>query len=494
MPSVLVIDDDRAVRHMIEQAFQDKDITVLAAGTAQEGYQAVEEHHPDVVLLDIILPEQSGLEVFGQLRQMDAKLPVIFITAGGTSDTAIEAMKLGAHDYLLKPLDLAQVRMLTEQALEIRRQMHVPVNVAQPESADTPGDVLIGRSPEMQEVLKSIGRVAHQPVTVLIRGESGTGKELVARAIYQHSDRADGPFLAVNCAAIPEALLESELFGHEKGAFTGADRQRIGKFEQCSGGTIFLDEIGDMSLLVQSKVLRLLQDQRFERVGGNRMVETDVRIISATHQNLEEMVAKGEFRTDLYYRLNSFTIELPPLRDRGSDILLLLQHYLARLSRELGKDVHSIAPAALQTLMEYSWPGNVRELQSVLKQCLLYATGPVIVPEFLPESLSHERRSTEPGSGKLRPEPDETNGDFEAFLEERLASGSNALHGESIEWLERHLIVRVLRVTGGNQSKAADLLGITRGSLRNKIRSLGITIGQVVDVPEEVGTEDPARV
>ena len=449
----------------------------------------MKQHQPDVVLLDIMLPEESGLDVFQNLRRMDSKLPVIFITAGGTSDTAIEAMKLGGFDYLLKPLDLEQVQMLTRQALDIRRQVHVPVNIPQPAPEEIAGDLLVGRSPEMQEVFKAIGRVAHQPVTVLIRGESGTGKELVARAIYQHSARANAPFLAVNCAAIPEPLLESELFGHEKGAFTGADRQRIGKFEQCSGGTIFLDEIGDMPPLVQSKVLRLLQDQRFERVGGNRVVETDVRIISATHRDLEKMVADDEFRADLYYRLNGFTIELPALRDRGSDIMLLLEHYLAKLGRELNKEVYAISPQALQQLMQYSWPGNIRELQSVVKQCLLYATGPVIVPDFLPEHVLGGGACATPRTSDSNPtahEPDNTGTSFESFIEDRIQAGSQALHAESIEWLERQLIVRVLRITGGNQSKAAEMLGITRGSLRNKIRSLGISIGQVVDMPEDL--------
>ena len=249
----------------------------------------------------------------------------------------------------------------------------------------TVGDAMIGRCGAMQVVYKAIGRVAAQNVTVLIRGESGTGKELVARALYQHSKRSKGPFLAVNCAAIPETLLESELFGHEKGAFTGADRKRIGKFEQCNGGTLFLDEIGDMSPPLQSKLLRILQEQRFERIGGNETIETDVRVIAATNRNMERMVQESQFRGDLYYRLNGYTISLPPLRDRGDDLLLLIDHFLAAASRDLDREVRGVAPEAMAVLRRYSWPGNVRELQSVIRQAVLDTTGPVLFPDALPQ-------------------------------------------------------------------------------------------------------------
>ena len=272
----------------------------------------------------------------------------------------------------------------------------------------------MGCCPGMQEVYKAIGRVADQTFPVLITGESGTGKELVARAIYQHGPRAKAPFLALNCAAIPENLLESELFGHEKGAFTGADRRRIGKFEQCNGGTIFLDEIGDMPLALQAKVLRLLQEQAFERVGGNETIRTDVRLIAATHRDLKAWSAEGKFRPDLYYRLSVFTIHLPPLRERGDDLPLLVQHYLRRFSRELGREVREIAPEALERLRSYSWPGNIRELQSVLKQALLRASGTVLLPAFLPEPLG--------GSGEAPPMSREHAPDVEAFIRERLGT------------------------------------------------------------------------
>ncbi len=293
-------------------ALRDVPVELEVAATAADGLALIEAAEPDVVLLDVMLPDMSGIEACRRIHDIAPKVPVIFITAGGSSDTAIEAMSLGAFDYLLKPLDLDRVQQLVTQALEIRRLMHVPVQFQADGDRPTPGDLLIGRTPQMQEVYKAIGRVAPQDVATLIRGESGSGKELVARAIYHHSRRAAGPFLAVNCAALAESLLESELFGHEKGSFTGATMQRIGKFEQCNGGTLFLDEVGDMSPLVQSKVLRVLQEQRFERVGGTQTIQTDVRIIAATNRDLEKMVSRGEFREDLFYRLNGFTIQLPP--------------------------------------------------------------------------------------------------------------------------------------------------------------------------------------
>ena len=344
--------------------------------------------------------------------------------------------------------------------------MNVPVQLPREEHIATVGDQLVGRSPPMQEVYKAIGRVAPQNVTVLIHGESGTGKELVARAIYQHSDRADGQFLAVNCAAIPEALLESELFGHEKGSFTGADQRRIGKFEQCNGGTIFLDEVGDMSPLMQSKVLRVLQEQQFERVGGTQTIQTDVRIIAATNRDLEKMVADGDFREDLYYRLNGFTIEVPPLRERGDDVLLLLQHCLERFNRELGKDVHGIAPEALDLLLRYSWPGNVRELEAVVRQSLLQTTGSVILPEFLPDFVRDEEATK-----SFAESSDQPASDLKGWVESRLRNQSHDAYREVIQMTERYLLTMVLRATDGNQSQAAKLLGITRGSLRSKIRA-----------------------
>ncbi len=314
MPTVLVVDDDRSIRHQLQTTLSD--LNLVAVGSANEGLAWLKDNRADCVLLDIMLPGTSGLDVFQQIKVLDNKLPVIFITAGGSSETTIRAMQLGAYDYLVKPLNLPAVVELVGKALETRRMMSVPVAIPKDDAPPIKGDYLVGKSEAMLKVYTQVGRVAAQDVIVLIRGESGTGKELIARAIYQHSPRASECFMAVNCAALPDNLLESELFGHEKGAFTGAHSRRIGKFEQCNGGTIFLDEVGDMALSVQSKVLRLLQEQRFERVGGNETIQTNVRIIAATNRSLEEMVEEGEFREDLFYRLNGFTINLPPLRER----------------------------------------------------------------------------------------------------------------------------------------------------------------------------------
>lgn len=473
MPTLLVIDDNRSVSHMVTKTFEQKGINVLCAQTADEGIEQVRANSPDTVLLDIVLPHSSGLDLFQEIRKLDPKLPVIFITATGTSETAIEAMKLGAFDYVLKPLNLPKLTELVQSAMETRHRMRVPVGLSPGDADASAGDQFVGRSDQVLEVYKAIGRVASQDVTVLIRGESGTGKELVARAIYHHSGRKDGPFMAVNCAAIADSLLESELFGHEKGAFTGAETRRIGKFEQCSGGTIFLDEVGDTSPLLQSKMLRLLQQQQFERVGGNETIQTDLRIIAATNRPLEDMVEEGTFRADLFYRLNVFTISIPPLRDHGEDVRPLMEYYLARYKEELGHPaIEGISPEAVEFLQHYEWPGNVRELQSVLRKAILNSSGPVIVFKDLPaEVRGIDRDENGNSAGGLN---------LKSFIEERLAAGTESLYAETLERVERVVLTRVLEETAGNQSQAARILGITRGSLRNKIRALGIRINQVV--------------
>ncbi len=313
MGQLLLVDDNPdLILAQMNHVFGASQHRIDVARTGEEGVRCVTERAPDVVLLDLRLPDLSGLEVYRRIRQVNARIPVLFITAATAAEHAIEAMKQGAYDYLIKPLDTQHLRRVVGQALELSRLCREPAIVAESPPEEERGDAIIGCCPAMLEVFKAIGRVAPQDVTVLITGESGTGKELVARAIYQHGARAKGPFLAINCAAIPESLLESELFGHEKGAFTGAERRRIGKFEQCHGGTLFLDEVGDMPVATQGKVLRLLQDQAFERVGGNETIRTDVRLIAATNRDLEEAAAQGKYRPDLYYRLSVFTIHLPP--------------------------------------------------------------------------------------------------------------------------------------------------------------------------------------
>ncbi len=487
MADIVVIDDDRTFLHQVSRSLEKMDLTVQAVDNADDGLNAVRERVPDVLVLDLVLPGASGLDVFQELRTIDKRLPVIFITASGSSDLAIEAMQLGAFDYVTKPPDLPALNKLVMKALDTRRLMSSPVAIGSGEAPDGQGEAFVGRSQKMLEVFKAIGRVASQDVMVLIRGESGTGKELVARALYQHSHRSADPFMAVNCAALPDTLLESELFGHEKGAFTSADRRRIGKFEQCNGGTLFLDEVGDMSLLVQGKTLRVLQEQRFERIGGNETIETDVRIIAATNRDLETMVEKGKFRSDLLYRLNGVTISLPPVRERREDIPLLLQYFLNLARVQLNKqDIEGISPEAVQMLTAYDWPGNVRELQSVVRRSVLNANGPVIVPAFLPEEL-HASPAGGPSSGESQSNNDGglPNCDLAGFVERGLSTGSTNLYADIVEMVERYTITRVLQATHGNQSKASEILGITRGKIRDRIATYGIAVDTSVRAENE---------
>jgi two-component system nitrogen regulation response regulator GlnG len=476
--SLLVIDDEDSILHAFRRAFREPDFRLATAATAAEGLAAVATHTPDLVVLDVHLPDASGLDTFARIHAVDARLPVVLITGHGTTDLAIEAIKRGAYDYLLKPLELPHLRELVTRAAATRRLMTVPAVLPDEAPALPRADVLLGRCPAMQEVYKAIGRVAVQDVTVLVLGESGTGKELVARAIYQHSRRADKPFLAINCAAIPEALLESELFGHERGAFTGADRQRVGKFEQCHEGTLFLDEIGDMTPLTQTKVLRVLQEQAFERVGGTETVRTNVRLIAATNADLGRLVADGRFRQDLYFRLNVFPIQLPALRDRGDDVALLTEHFVRRFAAELNKPVPAVAPETMDRLRGYPWPGNVRELQSVLKQALLRMNAAALTPDDLPAGVE---------VAGLQPAGAADGFDWDRYVRDHIDAGSENLYAEALTLMEREVLVRVLRHTGGNQVQTARILGITRGSLRNKIRHLNISIEKSVWSDDDQG-------
>jgi two-component system nitrogen regulation response regulator GlnG len=480
MAHLLLIDDDQAlIPEQVRQALPAPTHRVVVAHTGALGLAHVRTEPPDVVLLDLRLPDQSGLEVYQEIRRLDARIPVIFVTMAKGADTAIEAMKQGAYDYLFKPLDLHQLRRVVGEAVDVARRMREPAVLAETAPDPDVEGAIVGTCPAMREVYKAIGRVTDQNVIVLITGESGTGKELVARAIYQHSGRSRAPFLAINCAAIPENLLESELFGHEKGAFTGAERRRIGKFEQTSGGTIFLDEVGDMPLVTQGKVLRLLQDQTFERVGGSETIHTDVRLIAATNRDLKAWSSEGKFRPDLYYRLNVFTIHLPPLRERGDDLPLLVRHYLHRFSRELDREVQDVAPEAMERLRQYAWPGNIRELQSVLKQALLQARGSVLYSAFLPETLGGD------GPARLAGPTAEAAFSFESYIQEQLRGGAANLYAEAHQQLDRILLPLVLRFTEGNQLQAAQLLGIARQTLRGKLRDLGVTVVRTVEGGDE---------
>jgi DNA-binding NtrC family response regulator len=478
MRNLLLIDDEPHIHFSVGQVFADLPIRVLSAERADVAIRLVQEERPEVALLDIRLGLSSGLELFQKLRSLDPKLLIIFITGHGTADTAIEAMKLGAFEYLVKPLDFLRLREVVNQALEISRLMRVPTIVEEVNGVEPP-EQLIGSGPAMQLVFKQIGRVAPQDVNVLILGESGTGKELVARALYQHSRRAEKAFLAINCGAIAESLLESELFGHERGAFTGADRRRIGKFEQCHGGTLFLDEAGDMPPATQVKLLRAVQEGAFERVGGNETVHVDVRVIAATNQNLDALIEQGTFRRDLYYRLKGVTIHLPPLRERNEDIAELAHYFLFRLNRQLGTSVQTIAPEALELLQQYSWPGNIRELQSSLREALIASAGSVLLPHF----LSPELQSAPAEDAPQIPLPAVHGDDWARlghFVESALANHETDLYRRAIEQFDRELVVRALSQVGGHQANAATLLGLSRPTLRAKLRVLGMTVEKVV--------------
>jgi len=477
MAHILLVDDDPAViREQVQLAFAAPEHRVSVAETVEEGLARVQRDSPDVILLDLRLPDGSGLEAHQAIRRFDARIPVIFVTVSKTADSAIDAMKQGAFDYLQKPVSMSQLRKVVGEALDVARRMRSRVVLSDAATSAEGDGAMFGSCPAMLEIYKAIGRVAAQDVTVLVTGESGTGKELVARAIYQHSARAKAPFFALNCAAIPENLLESELFGHEKGAFTGADRRRIGRFEQCSGGTIFLDEIGDMPLALQAKILRVLQEQTFERVGGSETIRADVRIIAATHRDLSQRSAQEKFRSDLYYRLGVFTIQLPALRDRGADLLGLVRHYVKRFARELGRDVRDVSPEAMAVLEAHAWPGNVRELQSVLKQALLHASGTTLLPVFLPE-LRARIETRESATGTL-------GFDLSTLVRQGLTSDDGTLYARVHDEIDRLLFAQVLEHTSGNQRDAARVLGISRQTMRVKLRALGIQVTHGIETSD----------
>jgi len=480
MRRLLVIDDESSIRFTIKEVLAGDDLEVVGAETAEEGIRLAHELTPDLVLLDVRLGKHSGLDVFHELRRRSPKSLLVFITGHGNAETAIEAMKLGAYDYLVKPLDVHQLQAVVEQALEISRLMRVPAILEEGERPQDRPDLLVGCGAAMQAVCKQIGRIAPQNVNVLILGESGTGKELVARAIYHHSQRSQAPFLAINCSAIPETLLESELFGHERGAFTGAEHRRVGKFEQCNHGTLFLDEIGDMALSTQAKMLRLLQEGRFERIGGNETLSCDVRIITATNQDLETLIEQGRFRKDLYYRVRGVTIHLPPLRERASDVPELAHYFLYRFNREIGTRVHSISPETLELLENYSWPGNVRELQNAIHEALIVSAGPTLLPDFLPKEI--RRGAVREASGEIV-QTEEVEVDWPALprrLEGWLGEHQQNLYRRALQDFDRLIIGRVMHEVGNNQGQAARILGLSRVTLRAKLRELNMPTGRTI--------------
>lgn len=479
MGSILVVDDEPVVLQAFEEMLSGLGHEVRTAPNGELALDCFRAHAPDVVVTDLTMPGMNGLETFRELRRINPRLPVIIMTGQGTMETAIEATKLGAFDYQLKPVEPDAILTTIERALESVRLMQrtVALNPPVPEVC---ADAIVGSSAGMQEVFKAIGRVAETNATVLIRGESGTGKELVARAIYQHSSRAEAEMLTLNCAAIPETLLESELFGHERGAYTGAFSRRIGRFEQSHGGTIFLDEIGDMALGLQAKLLRVLQQRTFERVGGMETVRVDVRVLAATNRNLEQAIAAGKFREDLYHRLNVVTITIPPLRERPTDIPILVQYFITRYAKEFGCDLPMISSEALDLLTTSPWPGNVRELEHCIYRAMIFTRGyPIQAGDVLQARQGDSSPSTD------RSEP------FEKALWlnvvrhylERM-SGPGTLE-QLIAHVERIVILECLRRAHGSQTDAARLLGLPRPTLHAKIQR------HEIDIELELGHTPP---
>jgi two-component system, NtrC family, nitrogen regulation response regulator GlnG len=467
-PRILIADDEDSLRWVLEKGLRQIGYDVTAVADGESALRASEAESFDLVFLDIRMPGLDGLTTLERLREMRPEACVVVMTAHGTMDTAIKAMQQGAYDYLAKPFDLDEVLLLTERALSAARLNQEVTRLRRGLEEVREFSALIGRHPRMQDVYKTIGRIASTDVTVLLRGESGTGKELVARAIHDYSRRSGRPFVAVSCAAIPATLLESEMFGHERGAFTDAKERRLGKFELAHGGTFYLDEIGDMPLELQTKLLRALQERAIERLGGREAIAINVRVLAATNRDLEALMREGRFREDLFYRLNVVTLNLPPLRERRRDIPLLVDHFLAKYADELGE--RGVAPEALDRLVGYAWPGNVRELENVIQRAMVLATTGVILPEHLPIG---------PVSAAASAAVDAS---LEEIIERKLMEcvrglrqrDSANLYALMVGLVEKPLLRAVLRETAGNQLRAAQLLGINRNTLRKKLTEHGI--------------------
>lgn len=462
--TILIVDDEENILEFLNEALKDEYL-IIKAKNGKEALKKVSEFYPDVVLMDYKMPGMDGMEAFLKIKEIDKDLPVILMTAYGTSSIAIQAMKEGAYDYVTKPLDLDEIRVTLKRAIELKKLSEKIKKKDVIYEGEFQAEGLIGKSQVMQEVYKQIGRAASSDVTVLILGESGTGKELVAKSIYKNSSRRDKPFITVNCAAIPEGLLESELFGHEKGAFTDAKERHIGKFEQAKDGTIFLDEIGDMSLPLQAKILRVLQERSFERVGGTETIYTNARIIAATNKNLLKLVEERKFREDLYYRLNVFTITLPPLRDRKEDIPDLVEYFIFKYSHKYQKVVTGVDPQVMEIFMNYSWPGNVRELENAIAHAIVVSHGQIILKDSLPQTILGNKK-VEVSSNNL------INGEIKPL-------------NEVVAQVEKDMIIKALKQCKGNKTKAAKLLGISRKSLFNKIRDYNIIIEGIENLNED---------
>jgi len=461
---ILLIEDDPGIVMTLRRVLTDEghDVGVETRGDA--GLARARDDGFDVIITDMKLPGLNGLDLVRELHVAKPRLPIILMTAYGTTETAIEATKSGAYDYLVKPFEMPELIELVEKAVTSRRLMTRPVQLG---ASGDARDALIGNSRAMQAIYKEIGRIASKPVNVLVRGETGTGKELIARAIYQHGDRANGPFIAINCTAIPETLLESELFGHERGAFTGAELRRIGRFEQADHGTIFLDEIGDMTPGTQIKLLRVLQEKCLQRLGGKETIPVDVRVITATHRDLEQAIKLKQFREDLYYRLSVVVITLPPLRDRKEDIPDLVRYFLRKHAAELGVADPSIQDEAVDILRAQNWPGNVRELENVVRKVLLHAQGYTINANHVRDALTRRASSADPSYQTLR-----------QYVDELLAAAQRGeladAHARLLQAAEKEIFSRAIDLAHGNQAQAARWVGVSRLTMREKLFHFGI--------------------
>jgi nitrogen regulation protein NR(I) len=462
--NILLIEDDAGIVVTLRRVLAEEGHQVKVEKRGDTGLALAKGDSFDVVITDMKLPGLSGLELVRELHVAKPRMPIILMTAHGTTETAIEATKSGAYDYLLKPFEIPEFIELVEKALASRRMMNEPVEIGR---STTGSGALIGNSRAMQAIYKEIGRIASKPVNVLIRGETGTGKELIARAIYQHSERAKAPFIAINCAAIPETLLESELFGHERGAFTGAEVRRIGRFEQASGGTLFLDEIGDMTPGTQVKLMRVLQERCIQRLGGKETIPVDARVIAATHRDLETAIRQKQFREDLYYRLSVVVITLPPLRERREDIPDLINYFLRRHAVEMGVADPAMHADTVEFLRAQNWAGNVRELENVIRKVLLLAQGYTINVEHARAALVRPAPAAPAKEGSLSQLVDE-------LLSKARAGEMQDAHAQLIQTAERELFSRAIELAGGNQARAARWVGVSRLTMREKLLQFGI--------------------
>ena len=453
--TILVADDDASIRSLLKQLLADEGFAVHEASTGIEVVDKVKELSPDLVIMDVRMPELDGIEALARLKSTNPKTAVLIMTAFGSSNAAIRAMELGAFDYITKPFELDKISHSVKRVLDYQ-DLTAEVEVLRDEiSSLVQTERIVGNSPAMQEVYKTIGKVAKADATVLITGESGTGKELVAEALHFNSNRRSGPMVKVSCAALPETLLEAELFGHEKGSFTGAMTQRRGRFEMADKGTIFLDEIGEMTVPTQTKLLRVLQERKIERIGSNLPIKVDIRIVVATNKDLQKQVEQSKFRDDLYYRLNVINIHMPPLRDRKEDIPSLVEHFLAKHRYSATAQPAAISEEAIRRLMEYNWPGNVRELENVIERAVVLSRGQIITSRELPFG-DHDAAEGEEGEGEAD------------------AKGDSSFFKKSVAQFEKDLIMKALRDANGNRSKAAEMLGIYRRLLYAKIKEYGL--------------------